>query len=106
MGLDPQLSQGGKEAGGNGPRGFPQMGGLPPDQGVIKKENCKFAASPCQNNNEVLRYKPNHIYNCPCVGDIGWGAGEMSILVQKYGGSSVATPEKIRAVARRIVMAR
>ena len=30
----------------------------------------------------------------------------MSILVQKYGGSSVATPEKIRAVARRIVLAR
>ncbi|NLP18265.1 MAG: aspartate kinase [Firmicutes bacterium] len=30
----------------------------------------------------------------------------MSILVQKYGGSSVASPEKIRAVARRIARAK
>lgn len=27
----------------------------------------------------------------------------MALVVQKYGGSSVATPEQIRALARRIV---
>ncbi|MGI6558538.1 MAG: aspartate kinase [Limnochordia bacterium] len=32
--------------------------------------------------------------------------GENKILVQKYGGSSVANPDKIRAVARRIVAAK
>ena len=30
----------------------------------------------------------------------------MNLLVQKYGGSSVATPERIKAVARRIVAAK
>ena len=32
--------------------------------------------------------------------------GEKKVLVQKYGGSSVATPDKIKAVARRIVAAK
>lgn len=32
--------------------------------------------------------------------------GEKKVLVQKYGGSSVATPDKIKSVARRIVAAK
>jgi aspartokinase len=29
-----------------------------------------------------------------------WGAYNMSIIVQKYGGSSVASTEKIRKIAK------
>ncbi len=32
-----------------------------------------------------------------------WGAAEVAVIVQKYGGSSVADTEKIKAVAQRIV---
>src|SRR5690606_6327479 len=35
------------------------------------------------------------------------GRGDaMNLVVQKYGGSSVATPERVKAVARRIVEAK
>lgn len=34
---------------------------------------------------------------------VEWGTCNMAIIVQKYGGSSVADPEKVMAVARRVV---
>ncbi|MFM2152947.1 MAG: hypothetical protein RL199_1382, partial [Pseudomonadota bacterium] len=39
---------------------------------------------------------------CPAARD----GASMSVIVQKYGGSSVASPEKIKRVARRIASAR
>src|SRR5829696_10219230 len=69
--------------------------------------------SPCERSDTASGGSPSEQSDLPALGRVGAGhvrrdgeGGSMGLVVQKYGGSSVADAERIKRVAERIVATR